>query len=33
MDAITRVLEGRQSPRQALDQAQKEAQDAINKAK
>jgi multiple sugar transport system substrate-binding protein len=32
MDGITRVLEGRQSPRQALDQAQKEAQDAINKA-
>ena len=33
MDAINRVLEGRQSPRQALDQAQREAQDAINKAK
>lgn len=32
-DAINRVLEGRQTPRQALDQAQREAQDAINKAK
>ena len=33
VDAINRVLEGRQSPRQALDQAQKEAQAAIDKAK
>jgi multiple sugar transport system substrate-binding protein len=33
VDAINRVLEGRQTPRQALDQAQKEAQAAINKAK
>jgi multiple sugar transport system substrate-binding protein len=33
VDAINRVLEGRQTPRQALDQAQREAQDAINKAK
>jgi multiple sugar transport system substrate-binding protein len=32
-DAVTRVLEGRQSPRQALDQAQREAQSAIDKAK
>ena len=30
---VNRVLEGRQTPRQALNQAQKEAQDAINKAK
>ena len=33
VDAINRVLEGRQTPRQALNQAQREAQDAINKAK
>jgi multiple sugar transport system substrate-binding protein len=33
MDAVTRVLEGRQTPRQALDQAQREAQDAIDRAK
>ena len=33
VDAINRVLEGRQTPRQALDQAQKEAQAAIDKAK
>jgi multiple sugar transport system substrate-binding protein len=33
VDAINRVLEGRQSPRQALDQAQREAQAAINRAK
>jgi multiple sugar transport system substrate-binding protein len=32
-DAVTRVLAGQQSPKQALDQAQKEAQSAINKAK
>ncbi|MDX6398464.1 MAG: multiple sugar transport system substrate-binding protein [Gaiellaceae bacterium] len=32
-DAINRVLEGRQTPRQALDQAQREAQAAIDKAK
>jgi multiple sugar transport system substrate-binding protein len=32
-DAINRVLNGQQSPKQALDQAQKEAQTAINKAK
>jgi len=32
-DAINRVLNGQQSPRQALDAAQKEAQAAINKAK
>ena len=32
-DAVTRVLEGKQTPKQALDQAQKEAQSAINKAK
>ncbi len=32
MDGINRVLEGRQSPRQALDQAQREAQQAIDKA-
>jgi multiple sugar transport system substrate-binding protein len=33
IDAVTRVLEGRQTPRQALDQAQREAQAAIDKAK
>jgi multiple sugar transport system substrate-binding protein len=33
IDAVTRVLEGRQSPRQALDQAQREAQAAINRAR
>jgi multiple sugar transport system substrate-binding protein len=33
IDAVNRVLEGRQTPRQALDQAQREAQAAINKAK
>ena len=33
IDAINRVLEGRQTPRQALDQAQREAQAAIDKAK
>jgi multiple sugar transport system substrate-binding protein len=33
IDAINRVLEGRQSPRQALDQAQREAQAAINRAR
>jgi multiple sugar transport system substrate-binding protein len=33
IDAINRVLNGQQTPRQALDQAQKEAQAAINKAK
>jgi multiple sugar transport system substrate-binding protein len=33
VDAINRVLEGRQSPRQALDQAQREAQAAIDRAK
>ena len=32
-DAINRVLEGRQTPRQALDQAQREAQAAIDRAK
>lgn len=32
-DAINRVLNGQQTPRQALDQAQKEAQAAIDKAK
>jgi len=32
-DAIGRVLAGEQSPKAALDQAQKEAQKAINKAK
>jgi multiple sugar transport system substrate-binding protein len=32
-DAINRVLEGRQTPRQALDQAQREAQQAIDRAK
>jgi multiple sugar transport system substrate-binding protein len=33
IDAVTRVLEGRQTPRQALDQAQREAQAAINRAR
>jgi multiple sugar transport system substrate-binding protein len=33
VDAINRVLEGRQTPRQALDRAQSEAQAAIDKAK
>ncbi|HWG55464.1 MAG TPA: extracellular solute-binding protein [Gaiellaceae bacterium] len=33
IDAINRVLEGRQTPREALDQAQREAQAAIDKAK
>jgi multiple sugar transport system substrate-binding protein len=32
MDAVNRVLAGSQTPKQALDQAQKEAQAAINKA-
>jgi multiple sugar transport system substrate-binding protein len=32
-DAVNRVLAGQQTPKQALDQAQKEAQSAINKAK
>jgi multiple sugar transport system substrate-binding protein len=32
-DALTRVLAGQQTPKQALDQAQKEAQTAINKNK
>jgi multiple sugar transport system substrate-binding protein len=32
MDAVNRVLAGSQTPKQALDQAQKEAQTAINKA-
>jgi multiple sugar transport system substrate-binding protein len=32
-DAVNRVLEGRQSPRQALNQAQQEAQKAIDDAK
>jgi multiple sugar transport system substrate-binding protein len=32
MDAVNRVLAGSQSPKQALDQAQKEAQTAIDKA-
>ena len=32
MDAINRVLSGDQTPRQALDQAQREAQAAIDKA-
>jgi multiple sugar transport system substrate-binding protein len=32
-DAVNRVLGGQQTPKQALDQAQKEAQSAINKAK
>jgi multiple sugar transport system substrate-binding protein len=33
IDAINRVLEGRQTPKQALDQAQREAQAAIDRAK
>jgi multiple sugar transport system substrate-binding protein len=33
MDAVNRVLAGQQSPKKALDQAQREAQAAINKAK
>jgi multiple sugar transport system substrate-binding protein len=33
LDAVNRVLEGRQTPRRALDQAQREAQAAIDKAK
>jgi len=33
IDAINRVLNGQQSPRAALDQAQREAQTAIDKAK
>ena len=33
MDAVNRVLAGSQTPKQALDQAQKEAQTAIDKAK
>jgi multiple sugar transport system substrate-binding protein len=33
IDGVTRVLEGRQTPRQALDQAQREAQAAINRAR
>ncbi len=33
IDAINRVLTGRQSPRQALNQAQREAQTAINRNK
>ena len=33
LDAINRVLSGRQSPRAALNQAQREAQSAIDKAK
>ncbi|HET6551539.1 MAG TPA: extracellular solute-binding protein [Solirubrobacter sp.] len=33
MDAVNRVLERRQTPRQALNQAQREAQAAIDKAK
>lgn len=32
MDAVTRVLQGQQSPKQALDQAQNEAQQAITAA-
>jgi len=32
-DAVNRVLAGQQTPKQALDQAQKEAQSAIDKAK
>jgi multiple sugar transport system substrate-binding protein len=32
MDAVNRVLSGSQTPKQALDQAQKEAQTAIDKA-
>jgi ABC-type glycerol-3-phosphate transport system substrate-binding protein len=33
VDAVNRVLNGQQTPRQALDQAQREAQAAIDKAK
>ncbi len=33
VDAVTRVLEGRQSPKAALDRAQREAQAAINRAR
>ncbi len=33
VDAVNRVLEGRQTPEQALDQAQREAQKAIDDAK
>ena len=33
VDAVNRVLEGRQTPKQALDQAQREAQKAIDDAK
>jgi multiple sugar transport system substrate-binding protein len=33
MDAVNRVLAGSQSPKKALDQAQREAQRAINRAK
>ena len=33
VDAVTRVLEGRQTPKRALDQAQREAQAAINRAR
>ena len=33
IDAINRVLSGQQTPRVALEQGQREAQDAINKAK
>ena len=33
IDGVNRVLEGRQSPRQSLDQAQREAQKAIDDAK
>ena len=33
LDAVNRVLNGQQSPRQALNQAQREAQTAIDRAK
>jgi ABC-type glycerol-3-phosphate transport system substrate-binding protein len=33
MNAVTRVLQGQQTPKQALDQAQAEAVKAINAAK
>ena len=33
IDAVNRVLEGRQTPKQALDQAQRQAQAAINRAR
>ena len=33
IEAVNRVLEGRQTPRQALNQAQREAQAAINRAR